>query len=180
MKLSWAILLPIMIMRLSGTSGNVQNAKNTGSKEQRLFDADDITVEHPVALPTGALQVLRKDEQVLLSLKAEGKSADELTPMSFLASEIHLDGTRETDLIVIGVGKLRGANVSPFWVFRQSQGYDLVLKVVARGLCVLSTTWNGYRIIEAGSALSSTSYTTQYRFDGKKYRPFKKESSPVQ
>jgi hypothetical protein len=170
----------MMIVCLLEISGNGQNAKNTESKEQCLFGADDTTVEQPVALPTGALQVLRKDEQVLLSLKAEGKSADELTPMSFLASEIHLDGTGETDLIVIGVGKLRGASVSTFWVFRQSQGYDLVLKVVARGLRVVSTKWKGYRIIEAGSALSSTSNTTRYRFDGKKYWPFEKESSPVQ
>jgi len=145
-----------------------------------LFSAEDTATEHSVVLPEDVLKVLRRDEQIVRTLKAEEKSADELTTESFLASEVHLDGPSEVDLVVIGEGRLRGANVVTFWVFRKSgQGYALVLKTTAHDLKIQTARWKGFRNIETASLIAGIAQVDIFRFDGTQYRHYRSKSKPI-
>jgi hypothetical protein len=149
------------------------------AKEQTLFGAEDATVERPVKVPEGALELLRKDDTVIQYLHAEKQSADHLTSEPFLASEIHLDGPKETDLIVMGIGRLRG-NAATFWVFRDLQhGYALVLKVTSHDLRVETSRWKGLRNITAASPVAGFATEVSYRFDGARYQYHRKISQPI-
>jgi hypothetical protein len=98
---------------------------------------EDKSFTRGVSVPEAVLGMLRKDERVLTYLQAIDKTPQELTTEPFVASEIHLSGSEEKDLIVMGTGGLLGANVTPFWVFRKrSLGYQLVLHVFAHDLKV--------------------------------------------
>lgn len=110
-------ILSVVISSILGVASIGQSSKEPAAEEQSLFGAEDDTVEKPVNLPTRVLQILAKDEHVAQYLKAQGQSPDELTTESFLASEIHLDGPHEIDLIATGIGRLRG-NAAAFWVFQ--------------------------------------------------------------
>lgn len=98
----------------------------------------------------------------------------------FSASEVHLDGSGETDLVVMGRGPLRGANVTTFWVFRGTlQGHVLVLTIPAHDLEITNTRWNGYRKIRTDAMTAVRSYTNLYRFDGGQYQAYKKKSTAL-
>lgn len=157
-----------------------QSREEKPVNEQSLFGAEKETLDRPVKVPNGALEILRKDEQVLRYLNSERESTHELTTESFLASEIHLDGQEEIDLIVIGKGRLRGANVVTFWIFRKlREGYCLVLKTTATGLRVGRARWKGLRSISTASPIAGSSVEAFYRFDGKKYQQFRTKSEPI-
>jgi len=173
--------LPLLGLFIITSSAPIE-AQTTGKnpvKEQSMFGAEDETVDRPVNVPGGALEILRKDEWVLQYLKAEGKSPDQLTSEPFLASEIHLDGPKEIDLIVTGTGRLRG-NVATFWVFRKlPEGCRLVLKATAQSLVVRRDRWKGFRNMSVGSPIAGLSVEVFYRFDGKQYRYYRKKSEPI-
>lgn len=172
-------LLAIIIITCSGPT-KPQTVAKAPLKEQSLFSAEDQTADSPIKLPDGALEILRRDEQVLRFLAAEDKSPQDLTTELFLASEIHLDGHEETDLIALGEGRLRGANVVTFWVFRKlPNGYRLVLKTTAAGLRVERTKSKGFRNISTASPIAGSSVETFYTFDGKEYKQFRTRSEPI-
>jgi hypothetical protein len=171
----WVALVVIISPVLIGAP----TADNKPRKEQSLFGAEDETVDRPVKVSDSTLEVLRKDEWVLQFLKMENKSPDQLSSESFLASEIHLDGPRENDLIVTGIGRLRG-NVATFWVFRNlPEGPQLVLKTTSQSLLVQSARWKGFRNISAASPIAGYSVETFFRFDGKKYQQFRRKSELI-
>jgi hypothetical protein len=148
--------------------------------EQTLFSAEDESPERPVKLSDGVLELLRKDEQVLRYLAVAQKSADELTTESFLASEVHLDGPTEVDLIVMGDGRLRGANVATFWIFRKlPEGYRLVFKIATFGLTVERSRWKGLRNISIASPIAGYSVENFFRFNGEKYEHFRTKSELI-
>ncbi len=179
MSLKLLMLVAVVIITSSAPI-EAQRPEKTSLKEQSLFGADDQTVDRPVKVPDGALEILRKDEQVLRYLDAEQKSAHELTAEAFLASEVHLDGPDETDLVVMGEDRLRGANVVTFWVFRKvPEGYRLVLKSTATGLRVEHARWKGLRNISTGSPIAGSSVEVFYRFDGKKYQHYRGRSESI-
>lgn len=155
-------------------------AENGKSKEQLLFSAEDETFDHPLPIPRGVLEILRKDTQVLQYLEAVKKSPDELTGRPFLASQVHLDGPDELDLIVMGIDRLRGANVATFWVFRSlNNQFELVLKITAHGLRVETSRWKGLRNIEAGTVTGSKVYIDVHKFDGTRYKLYHSKSTAM-
>jgi len=172
-------MLLALIIITSSAFIKAQTLDKTPVMEQSVFSAEDQTLDRPVKVPAGALEILRKDERVLQYLEAERKSPAQLTSEPFLASEIHLDGSEETDLIVIGIGWLRG-NVATFWVFRKlPEGYRLALKATGHGLIVQRARWKGFRNISTGSPIAGSSVEVIYRFDGKKYHEFRTSSEPI-
>lgn len=157
------------------------SAGASGAWEQSKFSAEAYTFKRPVRVPSDALQLLRNDGHVLSSLKTENLKGDQLPIEWFTASEIHLDGPHEVDLLVMGVDRLRGANVSPFWIFRKTpDGYQLVLNAPAHELEVLTTRSKGFRNIRAFSLTANTVLTITYRFDGRQYQPQERKSEPVE
>ena len=144
--------------------------------EQLSFSAEDETVRRPVALPEGVRQILKGDEYASSFLKDQDPPAKELPSSWFMASQIHLAGPDEADLIVIGKCPVCGANVSAFWVFRpKAGGFEMILFTGALGFKVRNERTSGYRRIETGAVTMQKAWTTQWRFDGSQYKP----SEPV-
>jgi hypothetical protein len=82
-----------------------QTAKKENEPEQTVFGADPQPqgfIRKPVQVPPAALQVLRDSlgRGAVNCLKHNGITADDVPASWFVASEIHLDGPEEIDLIV--------------------------------------------------------------------------------
>jgi hypothetical protein len=161
------------------------------SPEQSQFstETDVVPIQHPKDLPEDALQVLRNDRVILNCARTAKMLPDEVPASWFVASEIHLDGSVEEDLIVQGRDLrlspapnrcLMGANVAPFWVLRKTQaGYSLVLSVSAHDLRVLGTKSKEFRDIEVFAMTAVAGYSATYKFDGEKYQVSRTDSKPL-
>ena len=90
----------------------------------------------------------------------------------FEASQIHLDGPEEIDVLVKAKNAcLFGANIGPFWIFRKTQrGYELVLNVSALGVELLPSRTSGHKDVSAGAVAGGKSVIVFYKFDGHRYQ----------
>jgi len=144
-------------------------ARRRSRKEQSRFGAEAV-IRKPVEIPTDVLSILREDERNRTCLR-DGESPTSITSSWFVGSQIHLSNGA-ADLVVTTRNEcLLGANVVPFWVFRNTpQGHQLVLSVSALGLDVLNTKTKTYRDIRLSAATAQRVRTTLFKFDGKEYR----------
>lgn len=177
-----------------------QRPKKDDQPEQTSFRADPPPgiefIRRPVEVPTAALQVLTDslDRGTLNCLKHHGITPETVPASWFVASEIHLDGPEEVDLIVqpnlskIGTnelphneafGCLLGSNVGPFWVLRNISGrYGLLLATYALGLQVLDSRSNFYRDIQTEAATAVTRTTILYKMAIAQYQIAEKKTEP--
>jgi hypothetical protein len=181
--------LALVIVVLAGTHlllGEHSPAAHKGH-EQTDFSAelDYYPIQRPVNLSRAALSALSKDELVASCLENNNLRLEELPANWFIASEIHLAGSNERDLVVTAneygpepaagelppYGCLTGASTTHFWVLRKtSGGFSLVLSQMALGLTVLHGRTNGLRDIQVGANIGASYYSTiDYRFDGHSY-----------
>jgi hypothetical protein len=145
--------------------------QKTFATEQVEFSAEDDGVEHPIDLPKGVIELLKKDHYILGTLEDENLTPDKLPTSWFWASEIHLAGWDEKDLVIIGRCPVCGANVSVFWIFRpKSDGYEMVLFTGAHNLRILKRHSSGYKEIETNSVTMQHLWTDRWRFDGIQYQ----------
>jgi hypothetical protein len=104
-------------------------------------------------LPDDALDFVRQDRGVAEVLRDTQPSVAQLPRSWIMASEVHLSGPDERDIIVIATGPLSGANVTTFWVLRQSgQGLEIMLTAQAHDLFIRSTRSKGHRDVETFAA----------------------------
>jgi hypothetical protein len=174
-------------LKLEGRWGPAQHAKPKEQKEQSEFgiELEAMPIQRPVSLPREALNALSNDERVASCLENEGLSSKELPANWFIASEIHLDGQNETDLVVLPddrppyttAGKISsvacflGANTAQMWVLRKTQpGFKLVLSQIGLGMTVLATKTNGHRDIQVGAAVGGYVDSIDFKFDGESYK----------
>jgi hypothetical protein len=140
--------------------------------EQSVFGAEDDNWKRAVPIPDDALLAIRT---------ADNAAADEMPASWFLASEIHLDGPTETDIIVKGVGGLRLPHAALFWVFRTRLGrHELILKTGGDALAALNTRRNGYREIRVDSNTARATTLTIYEFDGQRYQARRTKTRPIE
>ena len=154
-------------------------------KEQTSFDADPSSqVTRPVSLPGSVLQILAQDSEVAACRKENPVPSEASLASWFVASEIHLDGADEADLVVLPLaqGNLLMCfhsveGIGWFWVFRQvGAHYELVLKAAGLGLVIRDVRHHGYRDIQSGFAFGTHSSQTTYRFENGEYRKYRSES----
>lgn len=171
----FAVLVLVAVsMNQHGLGQNIPNP------EQTRFSAEDLTVQYPIDLPKQALALLSRDTRVCDALDAQGISPAHLPLSWFSATEVHLDGPNEVDLVVVGEGPLRGANVTTFWLFRPTaQGLSLILTTVGHDLDVESARSKGYNNIKVTAATVDRVSTVVYGFDGNKYSVRNRESRPI-
>jgi hypothetical protein len=116
---------------------------NVTSREQASFSAEEVRVKRPVRVPASVIRIVSQDAAVQELLKDE--PSHELPEAWLSASEVHLGGSRERDLVVMGTGLLRGANVTPFWVLGPAGGgFRLLLATGGHDLQIKSTRSRGY------------------------------------
>lgn len=172
-----AIVLLVSFACIKTTPATSRNAESSITRpahqrsQQTIFGVEE-SVTRPVDLPEDVLKILREDKRNRESLE-KGQSISDIPASWFAASEINLNEDKLPDLIVIATEpRLFGANLAPFWVFRNTtQGNKLVLSVSALGLEALHTRTNGFRDIRSTIATARGVFTTIFKFDGDAYAP---------
>jgi hypothetical protein len=165
-----AVLLIIAALLARGAES--QQAKKRPSQEQTRFGLEQ-PVSKPVPIPDAILSILDTDSEVLTSrCVEEGRPTRKISASWFEASQIHLDGPEEIDLLVKAKdGCLLGANIGPFWIFEKTEhGYELLLGVSALGLELLPSRTNSHKDVSAGAVAGGAAVTVFYKFDGRRYQ----------
>jgi hypothetical protein len=167
-------------MVLSVCGRGPAQAKRPIDPEQRQFSAEDEGVKKPVAIPDDVLAILGKDEFVRDALEDEMPPTGKPPRSWFSASAVHLSSPDKIDFVVVGEGKLLGANVTTFWIFRATpHGHELVLTAPAHDLIVMNTRWRGYREIEMSAETAVKFSSVLFRWNGRKYVAFREKSEPM-
>jgi hypothetical protein len=198
----WCFAFAVLVAVLAVSVEAQKPAKNSQT-EQTSFGADwgDDFISKPVEIPLGALQVVRDT----LSLRPEagclerkGMTPEKIPALWFAASEIHLAGPDEVDLIVQpnfpkivshelpsdtveAASCLLGANVGRFWVIKKNPSgrYSLLLATVALGLEVLDSRSNFYRNIQTAASTAGTTTTVLYKMSVAQYQVAEKKTEPL-
>jgi hypothetical protein len=169
MKASSLILI-IFISAISASIGLAQKSGATKAlpREQTEFGAEG-DFDRPTSVPDEIVQTIRR---------IDNAPPDQLPADWLAASEIHLDGPDEVDLVVKGIRGLALPHAALFWIFRkQQEGYELVLATGGDSLTVRESRWKGFREISTTNFTQAGRQTTRtiYRFDGQRYKEFNKK-----
>ena len=158
------IFIPLILICLYGLEAEAQRVSK--SHQQLHFSAEDETVQRTAEIPQDVWKILQKDSGVQNVLENENLTAEQLPRSWFLTSAVHLDCPQENDLLVIAYDRLRGANVTTFWLFMQTpKGMKLVLNAPAHDLFIKSSRSHGHRDIIMGGMTAVI-----LRYDGNQYR----------
>jgi len=183
------LLLLLLLLFPAESHAQASVALGATRQEQSEFNADPSErVTHPIHVPNAVLQVLAKDTAVAACMKDNPIAPGESLSSWFTASEIHLNGSDEADLVVLPVAQGDAymcfryfEGIGWFWVFRPiGDRYELVLKTAGLGISVLDTRHNGYRDIRSVGQVGEWSTTTTFRFKDGHYREFKKDTKELQ
>jgi hypothetical protein len=140
--------------------------------EQRFFGAgeDGPVVQHPITLSDADLIALGKD-RLMRHVLQQDPPIPAVTRNGLEAGVVHLMGSNEKDLIVVGSGEpYHGANVVPFWMIRELPGGPtVVFSTITLSLSIKPAKHNGLNDIECFAATAVSSWTTRYQFDGTTY-----------
>jgi hypothetical protein len=184
-------LLPLFLLAFVIKSVGLQDVSPPSADQSQFsMETDAVPIQHPKDVPESALQLLRNDRLVLNCSRAAKMSPDQVPALWFVASETHLDGHNEKDLVVqrrdLHLGPapnacLMGVNVKPFWIFRETgMGYSLVLFVAAHDLKILETRSKGLRDVRASAMTAVTGYSATYKYDGEKYQVSQRDPKPLE
>lgn len=188
------IIQVLAMMMAFGQSPVGQSVTSDRQSEQTSFGAEAIPgealVKNPVEVPKAALQVLRGalSRGELNCVRVEEVRPEEIPSSWFVASEIHLDGPDEIDLIIQpqALSKspspnrcLFGAHAVPFWILAKAdEGYRLLLNTTGDALQVMDQRTKGYRDIEVSSLTAVTRTALILKFDGNRYQLAERRSQP--
>jgi len=163
------LCLSALLIALAIGEASAQTRRRS-QKEQSHFGAE-VAIRKAAEIPTDVLSILREDKRNQTCLR-EGESPTNITSSWFVGSRVHLNGDADADLVVAARNEcLLGANIIPFWVFRNTrQGHELVLSVSALGLDVLNKKTNNYRDIRTSAATARSVHRVTFKFDGNEYR----------
>ena len=158
----------------------LQAQSRPGRVKEQLDFALEGEVKHPVALTDAELAALAGDEIMKRELDRD-PPITKLTRQGLEAAVVHLRGTDERDLVIIGSGwPYLGANVGPFWVIRDlPTGPQVVFSTIALQVTIQRTSFNGLRNIEAFAATGIEGTTANFRFNGTKYVKYREKSAPL-
>jgi hypothetical protein len=182
----------------ASTNGATHVAKKMPRHEQLAFNSEQAyagsPIVRPVQLPDAALTALGSDERVLGCVNRAQPPPDRPPVDWFEASEIHLNGHGEIDLIVLPrlapieapSGRvsenlcLLGANINPFWVLRPTRsGFEIILSESAHNLEVAKTRSNHYRDIRLSEETATVFTIAEFKFDGESYSFYRSEFRPI-
>jgi hypothetical protein len=151
--------------------------KSGPAAEQRYFNLED-AVLNQVDLSDAELTALNAD--AYFKGISQGPST-KLTQDGLEVTAVHLCGSSERDLIVIGDGaQYAGANVGPFWIIRDlPTGPQIVLQSGMLGLTIEASRSNKCLNVEAFTATAVEGTTTEFRFNGQKYVVYKQKTAKL-
>jgi len=174
------VILVLAIVLIGFRTSAQQQPQRTFSHPPTSFSAEDDKFPHAVPLPDCARRSLASDGHVAIALQHDHLSPEQLPGDWFSASERKLGHSDWTYLLVMGAGRMRGANINPFWIFwKSAKSCDLVLSVGAHDLEVLRTRTNGLPDIKIAAATPVRYFESQFKFDGHSYQAVKRTSQPI-
>lgn len=168
-----------------------QNPRSKAEDEQSIFGGEEVPdvpfIKHQVAIPQVVLQILEQDATVKSCLTDNAPTPDIPFSSWFVASEVHLDGQNERDLVVLpnprwqpSYGCFHSASgIQWFWIFQKSgEQYRLLLTIPGNGIEILHEKHAGHRDIRNDTIGSAGRYitTVRYRFDGTRYQMYKEKT----
>jgi len=172
-RLVFVLGLTIMI----AVPSSVHGQKPQPSREQTTFSEQD-PIQELVALPRGVLGILLRTKEVRDELRVASDLERRNPVQLFRASEVHLEGSDEVDLVVAGVVPMSGADNDWYWVVLSPHTNPrIVLFAGCNTLELLGAKTNGYRNIRTSWSSASQTVVRSYRFDGKEYKLWKEKSS---
>jgi hypothetical protein len=148
------LILLLLVVAPWGVGGAPQLRHEPALHEQSHFDVEYEfgmhSIQRPKNVPKDVLRILGSGtRRVLACANAESLSTDQIPQYWFVASEIHLYSSAQTDLIVQprfdpqtppSNRCLFGANIGPFWVFRgTNNGHQLIFSADGHDLIVLDS-----------------------------------------
>jgi len=150
--------------------------------EQRFFNLED-AVQRPEELSDAELAALANDDLMRKEL-GPAPSGSKLTPLTqdgLEAAAVHLCGSSERDLVVIGDGApFVGANVGPFWIIRDlPAGPVVVLGELSLSLTIETKRSNKCLNVVAFAATTANGATTDYGFNGNRYIASRQKSAKL-
>jgi hypothetical protein len=139
--------------------------------EQKLFSPGDSPVQRPVTLSPGVLRVILASQPAKETF-AVLDDADKADPSRlFQAGEVHLSTSDQVDLVVMGLGKMKGADAGWFWIVSSARkNPQVILFGGGDSLEVLDGKTKNYKDIRITWASSFETETTTYQYDGSIYQ----------
>src|SRR5215469_9911234 len=126
-------LLLLSLLLFCTTQLYPQAMKQAEDREQTNFGVED-DFENPIAIPSVALESLRTsrnaDDLIQMCAENEGVPVEKVPASWFVASEIHLNRSASSGLIVRGEHPcLGGAHIAQFWILAKTKtGYEIVFR----------------------------------------------------
>jgi len=186
-----SLLIALFLLSTFGLPLQSQSPDEPAEPEQSSFGGEEVPgipfIKRPASIPPAALQILKQDDTVKGCLRDNEATADKPFVSWFVASEVHLDGQRERDLVVLpnprwqpGYGCFYSASgIRWFWIFRKTgEQYNSVLTTTGNGIEILQDKHAGFRDIRSGTIGSAGRFLTTviFHFDGKQYQEFDEET----
>jgi hypothetical protein len=165
-----AALVAVFAVQSSSAHAQTRNATATV-----VESFDDHSFAHAMRLSPGILNRLvhRKEASYALAWAKEHPRGD--LNRFFLATQLKLTRTNETDWIVEGTDMLTGADCNWFWIVREEPtGPQVVLFYNGYTIEILNSETNGVRDLRATWESPAERSTSLYRYDRTKYRLIQK------
>jgi hypothetical protein len=161
---------------LLGAARETPGSTASNAADQNSF-SEDGAVQNPVALSPEVLKVLLATDSARQGLELASQSQKANPAQLFRAAEVHLTGS-ETDLVVIGVCPMCGADNGWFWVVESAATTPkVILAAGGTTLEVLTSSSKGHRDIQSVWSSPSQTDTILYRFSGAQYEIHKRKTT---
>lgn len=147
--------------------------------EQKIFNAEDSGVKQPIDLPQGVLEILSKDDLVLASLRDSERNQRDAPPTWFSATLSKTNVIGKKLYIVMGIGPLRGANVTTFWLVSfdvSTHQARVILSVPTLRLEVGRLGDSPYPPIRSEKVVGASVIDARYAWIKGRYKPVAKRS----
>jgi len=171
----------IFILAAVGVGASAQPNSNSAA-DQRFFNLVD-AVQTSATLSDAELAALANDDLTRKELgpAPAGSKPTSLTQDGLEATVVHLCGSGERDVVVIGDGApFVGANIGPFWIIRDlPAGPVVVLGELSLSLTIETKRSNKCLNVEAFAATATDGTTTDYSFDGTRYIASKQKTAKL-
>lgn len=141
----------------------------TSAQEQTRFSGSP--VQRPVSLTPEVVRILLASHPAKETFEILNDSEKQDPSKLFQAAEVHLSSSEEVDLIVIGLGPMRGTENLWFWVVRSfRKNPQVILFSGGDTLEVTDKKTHGYKDIGIVWMSLAETETTVYQFDGMFYK----------
>ena len=147
---------------------------------QKLFSPGDSPIRHPVTLSPGVIRLVLASQPAKETFALLSDSERANPSQLFQAGEVHLSGPDEVDLVVIGLGHMKGADANWFWVVRSARkDPQVILFTGGDSLELLDNKTHGLSDVRSAWSSSFETEATTYQFDGAIYQMRKADNAKI-